>query len=121
MLNQSEVEVLHLHACLQMQYQQPQKALTLLKAIVLCAPEFRPAQTTLALVCLEAQEYQASVTWCQTLLDVKENSDKSALLLCLSRAYWRLNEPQKAREAYGLYIDSHQDNQLNTIDGSPNE
>lgn len=121
MLNQSQIEVLHLHACLQMQYQQPDKALVLLKAIVLCAPKFRPAQATLALACLEAQDYQASVTWCQTLLAETPAADKSALLLCLSRAYWRLDKLEQARDAYDRYIDMYADDQPNTLNGSPNE
>jgi len=121
MLNQAEIEVLHLHACLQMQYQHPEKAVVLLKAIVLCAPRFIPAQTSLALACLEAKDYESSVQWCQTLLFDSKGSDKAALLLCLSRAYWRLNRGEDAREAYSRYIDMYEKNQPEQISGSLNE
>ncbi|NRD71751.1 translocation protein Y [Shewanella sp. VB17] len=121
MLNQSEIELLHLHACLQMQYKHPKKAVVLLKAIVLCAPECKAAQRTLALACLEAEEYESSVQWCQTLLVESRGNDKTALLLCLSRAYWRLNKGDEARKAYDLYIDMYETSQSQKLSGSLHE
>lgn len=121
MLNQNETELLHLHACLQMQYQHPKKAVVLLKAIVLCRPEFTPAQRTLALACLEAEEYESSIQWCQTLLVESRGNDKAALLLCLSRAYWRSNKGEEARNTYCLYIDMYETSQSKKLSGSLHE
>ncbi|AQS40629.1 hypothetical protein Sps_05566 [Shewanella psychrophila] len=117
-LNQSQIEVLHLHGCLQMQYQHPEKAVVLLKALVLCAPEFKPAQYTLALACLEAEEYESAVKLCRTLLVESKDSDKPALFLCLSRAYWRLDKTIEAREAYGFYIDMNVNSQPEQLSGT---
>ncbi|NRB24681.1 hypothetical protein [Shewanella sp.] len=117
-LNQSQIEVLHLHGCLQMQYQHPKKAVVLLKTLVLCAPEFTPAQYSLALACLEAEEYESAVQWCHTLLVASKDSDKAALFLCLSRAYWRLDKAIEAREAYGAYIDMNANSQTEQLSGT---
>ncbi|WP_394390374.1 hypothetical protein [Shewanella woodyi] len=117
-LTQSQIEVLHLHGCLQMQYQHPKKAVVLLRALLLCAPEFKPAQYSLALASLQAQEYELAIQWCQKLLAECDEEEKAALYLCLSRAYWRLDKVDQARESYGLYIDIHGNNQPEKLSGT---
>ena len=117
-LTQSQIEVLHLHGCLQMQYQHPKKAVVLLRTLLLCAPEFKPAQYSLALASLQAEEYELAIQWCQTLLAECDAGEQSALYLCLSRAYWRLDKVQEARKNYALYIDMHGNNEPEQLSGT---
>lgn len=118
MLSRSQIELTHLHACLLLQYQHSDQAVLLLKALILAAPDFKPAQYTMTLACLDANECNTCIQWCKTLLQQTETEKKDALYLCLSRAYWRKGEEENAKLSYDkylLYSKNKKQNKLPTI------
>lgn len=104
MLSLMQKEMLHLHACLLLQYQHPKEAVVILKSLILSAPDFIPAQYSMALASLEANDLDAAIDWSKNLLDRCDKTKKAALYLCLSRALWRKGNSDKAKEAYKHYL-----------------
>ena len=104
MLTLSQKEMLHLHGCLLLQYQHPKQAITLLKALLVAAPDFLPAQYTMALASLDANECETCIEWCTSLLSNDNEEKKDALYLCMSRAHWRMGNADKAKLAYEEYL-----------------
>ncbi|EPP5332821.1 type III secretion system chaperone VscY [Vibrio harveyi] len=105
MLQTKDVELLLIHAALQVQYQKPEQAITLLDALLEIEPEHQEARQTLAVACLNSGRYIRSIELCESLLEAN-NSNKAGLWFCLSQARWKQNDVEGARRAHRRYLKS---------------
>ncbi|MEA5291811.1 tetratricopeptide repeat-containing protein [Vibrio parahaemolyticus] len=107
MLSTKDIELLLVHAALQVQYQQPDQAIAILDAVLELEPEREDALHTLAVACLQTGRYTRAVAVCEGLLKSQSQSVQAAgLWFCLSQARWKQNDVEGARQAHRRYLQS---------------
>ena len=97
MLQSRDRELLLVHAALQVQYQKPEQAITLLNALLEVDPEHQEARQVLAVACLNSGQLTRAIELCESLLKTR-NSNQSGLWFCLSQARWKQNDAEGARQ-----------------------
>tara|TARA_B100001057_G_scaffold322939_1_gene323195 strand:+ start:167 stop:505 length:339 start_codon:yes stop_codon:yes gene_type:complete len=105
MLQPKDRELLLVHAALQIQYQKPEQAITLLDALLEADPEHQEARQALAVACLNSGQFTRTVELCESLLKAK-HPNQAGLWFCLSRARWKQNDVEGARKAHRRYLQS---------------
>tara|TARA_B100001059_G_scaffold139145_1_gene139279 strand:- start:534 stop:872 length:339 start_codon:yes stop_codon:yes gene_type:complete len=105
MLKTKDVELLLIHAALQVQYQKPEQAIILLDALLEIEPQHQEARQTLAVACLNSGRYTRSIELCESLLE-SEYSNQAGLWFCLSQARWKEQDVEGARRAHRHYLQS---------------
>ncbi|EDP58949.1 type III secretion system chaperone VscY [Vibrio sp. AND4] len=105
MLQTKDVELLLVHAALQVQYQKPEQAITLLDAVLEIEPHHQGARQTLAVACLHSGRYTRAAELCESLLQT-EDSNQTGLWFCLSQARWKQHDVEGARRAHRRYLQS---------------
>ncbi|MDP2503815.1 translocation protein Y [Vibrio splendidus] len=105
MLQPKDVELLLIHAALQVQYKKPEQAIILLEALLEIEPQHLEARQALAVACLDSGRYTRSIELCESLLEAS-NSNEAGLWFCLSQARWKQDDPEGARRAHRRYIQS---------------
>ena len=90
-----------------LQYQQPQQACILLSCLLELFPGYFPAEKMLLVALLEAKQYPEVAAMTGHLLNRPLSAtDKTAVYLCRSRAFFQLGDAENARESYRLYQES---------------
>ena len=105
MLTHQQEEILHLHACLLLQYQKPKSAFKILKALLTHSPEYVEAKKSISLAALDAGELDVTIVYCKELMrKLSDQKELAAISLCLSKAYWKQGQAEQARKAYQKYL-----------------
>ncbi|AUI87395.1 translocation protein Y [Vibrio azureus] len=105
MLSPKDQELLLVHAALQVQYQKPEQAITLLEGLLEFEPEHKEAQQVLAVASLHAGQYERSAELCEQLIQA-QSINQSGLWFCLSQARWKQQNNKEARYAHRRYLQS---------------
>ena len=105
MLSHKDKELLLIHAALQVQYQKPEQAITLLDGLLEFEPEHQEAQQTLAVACFHSGQYERSAELCQKLIE-KGAPNQTGLWFCLSQVRWKQKKVEEARHAHRRYLQS---------------
>ncbi|MCS0379663.1 type III secretion system chaperone VscY [Vibrio diabolicus] len=106
MLRSKDIELLLVHAALQVQYQKPEHAISILDAVLEIDPQHKEAMQTLAVACLQSDRYARAVEVCELLLKSDLKPDSAGLWFCLSQARWKQNDVDGARQAHRRYLQS---------------
>ncbi|MDC5707133.1 tetratricopeptide repeat protein [Vibrio europaeus] len=106
MISKKESELLLVHAALQIQYQQPEQAMSLLDALLELSADNWEAKRLLAVACLQTGRYTRSTMLCEELLQVDLKDHEPGLWFCLSQARWKQNNQDGARQAHRRYLQS---------------
>ncbi|WP_038172579.1 MULTISPECIES: tetratricopeptide repeat protein [Vibrio] len=106
MLSNQDVEFLLVHAALQVQYQQPDRAISLLNVVVDVRPHCCEAKRLLAVACLQVGCFARSILLCEELLQLQPQEYESGLWLCISQARWKQSRQEEARQAHRRYVRS---------------
>ncbi|KIT39038.1 hypothetical protein H320_23325 [Vibrio parahaemolyticus 49] len=109
MLSTKDIELLLVHAALQVQYQQPDQAIAILDAVLELEPEREDALHTLAVAYRMGTHgrYTRAVAICEGLLKSQSQSVQAAgIWFCLSQAAPLQNDVEGARQAHRRYLQS---------------
>lgn len=104
MLSNQDVEFLLVHAALQVQYQQSDRAISLLEVVLDIRPHCSDAKRVLAVACLQVGCFARSILLCEELLQLQPQEYESGLWLCLSQARWKQNRQKEALQAHRRYV-----------------